>query len=617
MTRNDPRQLALFDLDAEPETHASSPVSSPATGAPPAPPAPRPTMSTNDEPTAERAPLPVTLADVLDRIGEMPASQRRSDLSSAIRGLASVIGRPLGSLPAAPAELASLLTSANPAAAGLTMGRWSRIRTHLRGALGYVGFEVMPGRDVKGLGPEWQLLVEKLPARRVQVGLSRLLSYFSRSDVTPLNVSRAHFDMFEEALKAHSLQAHPEAAFRTAVDAWNAAARLLDAWPQLPVERRPDPRRYARARGELPQAFMEDVDAYLGRKAVSDPFSKEYHRKLRPATIKGRRLHIMQIATALLASGYPEDQLTSLAVLVKPENAEAALRRLRSRHGEDARAQVGQQARTLVAVVKQWVKAPTEDVELLSQFARGLAVTHKGMAPKNVRRLRQFDLEANTNTLLLLPTKVMKQVAENECPDRHDARRVMLALAVEFLTVAPVRMMNLASLDLARHFLVVRRGKTKTIHVVFPAEEMKNGRELQVPLPASFANLLTIYLDKYRPLLADDSGTVVFPGRDGERRSPSALGNAISAFLRRETGLVVNPHLFRQWAAGVALRHTAGGLETARLMLGHASPDITLRYYAHVRTDEAFRKFEAIITGIRKGIDPLAAGVRGRSRGGS
>lgn len=607
MTPSKALQMELFDsqAQAEPEIASQKLASKPTKKArlsqrepianPPATPLNR---SRSAAPAGDQALLPQTLAEVLARLRGTPPSQRRSDLMSAVNTAAQVLDRPLGSLPASPAKLAPLLASGHPTLAGLSASRWSRVRTNLRAALKAVGYEVMAGRDIHGLSAEWSELLKTLSDRKLRHGLSRLLSYLSRAGVTTDTVSTADFDAFQEALVENSLHAHPDRTFRTALKSWNAARKLSPQWPDIRAPLEGDTRRYALEAKEFQEEFLGEVHAYLNRMAVSDPFSRDYQRDLRPATLKQKRLHIMQAASALVSSGFAKNELTSLSILVEVDNVEAALRYMRDRHGGVPKTQLGLQARTLLGIARHWVKAPEEQLRVLSRFACALTVTHQGMAPAVQARLRQFDLRPNLNAILTLPDRVYRDVQGQGAPTVENARRLMMALAVELLTMDPMRMSNLASLSLDRHFQIVRRRGSRVLTIWLSENETKNRKPLVLPVPASTAHLLHLYWSKYQPLLADIPNAHIFPSSQGRHRSPSALGAAISKFISRETGLIMHPHLFRQLAAKISM-DAGGGLESARLMLGHSSSETTERHYVHLRADKAYQHLDETISKLR------------------
>jgi integrase len=575
---SDPSQLDLFGSIADPVTSCSSPA---------APAAPEPRAAPPAHVVDAAPPLPARLDEVLSLVlsGE-DASRETAEMASAIRGVGKVLGRPLREVPADPAALAPLLAKANPMSARMKPARWSRIQTLVRAALAKAGYQVMPGRDLAPTSPAWEQLLAGRSAR-IRHGLSRFSKWCSRRGVEPEQVTVEVFHAFLADLKGASLQAQPSRTHGSTVKIWNEARACEPAWPGGPAEAPPDPRRYASGPEAFEAAFVADVEACLAQASVSDPFAKHLVKPLRPATVISRRGHIYQIATALIGSGFPVEQLTSLAVLVSPDNAERALRRLRARHDDKEIPQLAAQASTLSSIAWRWVHSPEEDVKTLRGFANGLRPDNKtGMSDKNRDRLRQFDLEANVSALLLLPTRT---VAAVERAGGQDARRVELALAVDLLTVAPMRIKNLAALNLERHLKIERRGREVVVDIFIPPEEAKGDAPLHMPLPASSVRLLLLYLDRYRGR-SGDPGPWLFPGRDGPR-NPSAFGGAISDFIKRETGLLVNPHLFRHIATKLHLDFHPDAIETMRRVLGHSSVEVTSRAYAEFDTARAFKRY--------------------------
>ncbi|WP_159718894.1 site-specific integrase [Geminicoccus flavidas] len=146
---------------------------------------------------------------------------------------------------------------------------------------------------------------------------------------------------------------------------------------------------------------------------------------------------------------------------------------------------------------------------------------------------------------------------------------------------------------------------------MIPAEETKNGRPYEVELPKETVELLELYLKRYRPRLAPEGAAAwMFPNEAGLRRSTIPFSTGISAFVRRETGIQMNTHLFRHLAATLYLNLHSGDIETPRRVLGHAST--TLRYHAEVKNASAIRHFDSVIAALREQAIP-ARKPRGRS----
>jgi integrase len=296
--------------------------------------------------------------------------------------------------------------------------------------------------------------------------------------------------------------------------------------------------------------------------------------------------------------------------LVEPANARRALEHLYERAGKQKTTQLNNQARVLVKLAQVWVKAPEGQLKALRKLDTDTRIARSGLTDKNLDRLAQFALRSNEDLLLQLPGKVLKS-AEATPKDVDQARRVMYAMAVELLTMAPIRIKNLTELDLDERLTVVRRGGEEALFIRIDRDEVKNGRPIRIPLPDSTARRLNVYLKKYRPLLCDGPSRALFPGKGGAIRNPSGFGQAISKFILRETGLVMNPHLFRHLAAKLVLERRPEAIEIVRRLLGHKSVATTLKFYAELKQEIAFREYDAMIADL---LAALEAPPKARSR---
>jgi integrase len=592
-----PDQLDLFERGAAATVSSTAPAA-------PADPEPQAVAPDTHEDMPPSPPRPQRLDELLSLVLSSQTDARETgEMASAIRGVGKVLGRPLREIPADPAALAPLLAKANPMSAKMKPARWSRIQTFIRQALDKAGYPVMPGRDLAPRSPAWDQLLAGRSAR-IRHGLSRFSKWCSRRGVEPEQVTAEVFRAFLADLKGASLQAEPARTHRSTVKVWNEAKACEPAWPGARAEVLPDPRRYARGPDAFEAAFVADVEACLAQATSSDPFAKHFVKALRPVTVVTRRRMIYQVASALISSGFPVEQLTSLKVLVNPDNAERALRRLRARQGDKDIPQLAAQASTLSSIAWRWVHSSEEDVKTLRGFANGLRPKKAaGMTDKNRDRLRQFDLEANVAAFLLLPAGVVAR--EERAGEEADARLVELALAVDLLTVAPMRINNLAALDIERHLKIERRGREVVVDIFISPDEAKGGAPLHMPLPASSVRLLMLYLDRYRGHSSGDPGPWLFPGRDGHRH-PSAFGRAISDFIKRETGLDVNPHLFRHIATKLHLLFHPDAIETMRRVLGHSSVEVTSKAYAEFDTARAFKRYGQTLARLKAQAERLS-----------
>jgi hypothetical protein len=353
--------------------------------------------------------LPATLADVLLQLDGLPLEHRkRGELRSALNTFCRATGIGAARVTTEIESISKLISDVSPSLAGLTLARWTRVRSLLLSALRHCGIDVMPGRSSDALSAPWSAALSLLTVGQ-RYGLSRFARFMSAQGVQPAQLTLTNFEAFHGALLTGSLHQKPEAAYRSMVRTWNQAAANVAGWPKLIVQLEPDPRRYSRDWADFPAGFRLDVEAYLRNSGNPDPLSEDYYRAASPGTVDQRERQIRQLGSALIGSGFPIDALTSLAVLVTAENAKAALGYLYERKGKSSSKHLASQARLLQTIARHWVKTRVDDVRL-GEMASNLKVPSDGMVEKNRKRLLQFDLPDNVSALLNLPAKIARQV---------------------------------------------------------------------------------------------------------------------------------------------------------------------------------------------------------------
>lgn len=262
-----------------------------------------------------------------------------------------------------------------------------------------------------------------------------------------------------------------------------------------------------------------------------------------------------------------------------------------------------------LVVARRWTILPPEEFDEIKALARRLRRTQKGLTEKNRNRLRQFADDAALDRLLRLPQRLVSDAGKRQLSYRV-ALRVQMALAIEFLIFAPIRIGNLVQLDQNRHFHWARFDGRRVLHLVIPAAEVKNDVDLEFPLPTETVALLDLYMGSYQPaLVGSGSSSLLFPGRDGGSKNQPGLSRQISATIKRETGLVMNPHLFRHLGAHLFLERHPGNYEEVRRVLGHKKIDTTIENYAGLETAAAVRRFDNVIL-ERRARPPERSGGR-------
>jgi hypothetical protein len=118
------------------------------------------------------------------------------------------------------------------------------------------------------------------------------------------------------------------------------------------------------------------------------------------------------------------------------------------------------------------------------------------------------------------------------------ALEVMHAVAIEILLVCPMRMNNLAAIDIERHLRWHGTGNGQTVSLYIPAAETKNSVPIEADFPRDTTALIRLYLKSLRELVSTKPDKWLFPlASGGGHRDPGHLSQELSALIHRETGL--------------------------------------------------------------------------------
>ena len=101
---------------------------------------------------------------------------------------------------------------------------------------------------------------------------------------------------------------------------------------------------------------------------------------------------------------------------------------------------------------------------------------------------------------------------------------------------------------------------------------------------------------QFRHSLSQSDGTALFPRKcDGKSRLPVNFGQTLGEEIYRQTGLIMNPHLFRHFAAYLYLRERPGDYETVRRLLRHKKLETTMQFYAELSSQWAVEHYDDVV----------------------
>ncbi len=399
-----------------------------------------------------------TLATVLAHVLADPAltARQRQDTASAIRTVAKAFGRPAGEISARPADLRARLTGFAPAMAGLSERRWRNALSLTRSALKSAGLARMAARSSAPFAPAWTTLIRLFDGKHDAIPLCRLARYCSARGIAPADMDDAAFRAFGRDLVEGGLIDRPHKVLQRAAVVWNKAATALPAWPGQPITV-PDRRQTTILPWSVFPASLEaDVQAYLDRLAGKDVLDELDFRPLKPASLQTQLYRLRAYLAALVHRGRDPRTVARLRDVVAVDTVKDGLRYFIKPGRDASTSRAYDIASTIVPMAKHWAGVGAGHLAALRAICKRLQPRRTGMTEENQRRLRPFDDPAKARALATLPMKLVAELA-GKAPTRTAALSVQTALAIELLLMQPIRLTNLAHLELGRH--LIRSGK--------------------------------------------------------------------------------------------------------------------------------------------------------------
>ncbi|ONH81784.1 hypothetical protein HVPorG_04725 (plasmid) [Roseomonas mucosa] len=593
---------------------------------PPAPAAPL------EQASGLSAGIPLTVAMALAEVARWDdlTPTRRRDLASALRGVCRLADLPPAAVELSPVFLRERVFDRTATHHGVKRPTMCTLRSALRYVLRRLG--LMDPADAP-LSPAWRAALAGLPAYR-PYGLIAFARFCSVRGVAPEAVDDAALADFEAWLTERNLTPKPRKTAGDVRGGWNRACREVADWPGRPLGRLARPKAYVLPPEAFPASFRADLEAFrrrLGSNVLDlpEPGSAEEEnrlldmRPLRPSTVAMRVDHARWAASALVASGaVPMEQITSLRDLVSPfGRIEAAIgflyRRAEAAEGERERrpsAAGHHVAEVLRIIAKHHGALSPRQLERLQGWRDRVALKYDGMTLRNERTMQAILQPDKLTALLELPGVLMGAARRLRDEAPPQARSLaMRALAIAILTHLPLRLANLAGLDLDRNLYRPdpRRGAITELWI--PPGETKGRKEIRMPIPAGLSALIREWIADYRPAIPGCRWLFPGYGRPGERIGHQGLRDAIKGAIATHVGVNMTPHQFRHLAATLFLEAFPDHYEELRQLLGHSSFEITRRYSGNVQ-GRAARRYQDLVMGRRSGGTP-GGGQRDTRRG--
>jgi len=546
-------------------------------------------------------PLEPTLADVLAALEHdvsMPQSTR-DGLCCSIRRLAKFLGRDPAQLPARLGALRYGIDRLHHAQLGISRKTLQNHVANVKAAVRrFTGVKRLSGRGIP-LTPAWKALYDQIPTPRLRLGLSGFLRYCSASGIDPSpTVSQATVQAFVQYAGEVQFTVKPRDLHKQVVRCWNRARELVLGWPQTTLTV-PDfrPKATSLPWNAFPPSFVQDVERYLSLLSGQSLLDEDApDRACKPSTIEHRRTCLRLAASAAVKEGVSIDALRLLADLVSPSVTRLILDHYLAKKGGKVVTFTIDLAERLYAVAKVYVKAPEAQSQVLKRYCvklRAARGQRPGLTAKNMAVIRHFKDPGNRARLKALAGKLFDEALKEQDAPIQAAVKAAIALAIQILLVAPMRLANLAALSLEDNVVQVG-GIDRSYHLVIPPEEVKNDQPLEYPLPKVVSEMLDVYLTVFRPRLCRSDNPWLFPGEFDGHKTKSTLSGQIIETITKELGIRVTPHQFRHLAAAFILEKDPANYEFVRRILGHKNLQTTIKFYIGLETVEAVRKFSAM-----------------------
>jgi integrase len=564
----------------------------------------------------------VTMADVLDRLAALTDLDkgRRAGLMSAVRTFCRGLGKAPIDLSGEPQAVRAGLARLTPGVLGLNQPSFNNFRSLLGKALTAAGIDTIGVRNRAPWSSAWEPLVRRLVGKTMQWSLTRPLRLLSEAGIEPQQVDQGVADELGRALEARQVLRQPRLAFVNFVREWNRARAAVPGWPQ--VELRVDDRRnrYMLGRDVFQPSLCREIDDRL--RAVSTFSLTRRRPPLRPRTVAGHRLRLWELASAAVHAGVPVGELSSLRTLVDASVVERALEWLAVRFGGKPAPHLGDIARLAYSIARDLTDATEGDrrqveecnLRELKRFCQNLKPAPIGLAPKNRVLLKRFKDPDLLARFVTMPQHVFQKIIVKNDLTPIDAIRARVALAIEILLHAPLRIQNLHALDLGVHYKAYGQGPKARVVLEFTAAEVKNSVDLSYPLPAPAAGMVAVFRERLRPLLADPGNPYLFAGRAQRPMQAEHLSKQIAKMTFDVVGIRVTAHQFRHICALIYLLQHPGDYETVRQFLGHKKVETTIRFYAGMEGEAAIQLWDDTLAKVRQAAIERLATSRRRQR---
>ena len=272
------------------------------------------------------------------------------------------------------------------------------------------------------------------------------------------------------------------------------------------------------------------------------------------------------------------DQDAEAGAHVSPEIIDAFVNELHGRVGSVTRASYIGKIRRIATIL-----APGRDLVWLGEIEADLRY--------EARPRPKYHRIVSSERLLALGLELIRRgETSKHLTDLARARLVRDGLLIALLALCPIRLSNLSELRVGRQL----RGIGDSWWIILEADETKTGRPDERPVPEILSGSIDRWLEHWRTvfLKPDDAS---WPSTKGGPLAYTYVGHIITETTRRELGVAVNPHLFRDCAVYTVATNAGDRMGIASGLLQHTDQRTVEKYYNKGASIGAVRRYQQIL----------------------
>jgi integrase len=546
-------------------------------------------------------PTPLLEPSFLDLVGAVEqatelSDQRRRHWVCSLRQIAKWLDRPAAVIPARWHSVRISVAQLHHARVGVTAKTLANHKSNVRAALRWIGEERGVPQQGARLSAEWTSFRDRLD-KHLRQRLYSLIRHCSARGINPSSVDDEVFDYYWRYRTGTTGLASNNTARRFMIRAWNTCAVALGGGCLRPLAE-PALKVAEPTWEKFPEGLRRDLDEYFG--VLAKPHRSLSGKRIQPCsptTIATRRAELVAMARMAVRLGLPVESLNSLAALLQPNLVERVIDAYWQKNGDEPKRSTIDLGSKLLRMARETGCLDQAALDRLDEMRSALEQHRReGLTPKNLQLIRQVLTDGVWSEVVALPNILMQQArsAKDHAPIKAGIS-AQLAVAIAILTFAPIRLGNLASIELDQN-LIKPGGLNTPYWLVFSNYDVKNKVDLNFQFDQLLTDLIDEYIHEFRPaLLRGANATCLFPGEAGQHKNKLLFSKQIIERIQKAVGLRITPHQFRHAAAAVFLKHHPGHYETVRRFLGHRNIQTTIRFYCGLETMQATEEFGKLI----------------------